>query len=192
MVSITGILRRFGPLGKRIAWNREFRNGAHFSGSRSAALLGLIRDRCDGKRIVELACGDGSLACAIQDYGWAAYDGFDIAAEAVAQAQAYSRSDMRFHVQDMEGWKPSEPFDLLIIEEALYYLSAAAQRELLDRAFAAITPEGAAILALHSRTKFRSIIERLRAVYGLETEVYEGERCYLVLSSTAGESRTAS
>jgi 2-polyprenyl-3-methyl-5-hydroxy-6-metoxy-1,4-benzoquinol methylase len=183
MITITGILRRLGPLGRRVAWNREFRNGAHFSGARSPVLLNIVKDRCHGKRIVELACGDGSLARAIQSFAWLSYDGFDISSVAIQQARASSVRGQKFHVLDMESWMPQENFDVLIIEEAINYLFPAAQIALLNRAFERAGPEGIAIITMHSRTKFKSIAERIYANYKVLIERSEGDRCYLILSS---------
>jgi len=183
MISITGILRRLGPLGRKVAWNREFRNGAHFSGARSPVILSLVRDYCGEKRIIELACGDGSLARASQGFSWLSYDGFDISSVAIEQARATSIPQQNFHVLDMESWTPQKDFDLLIIEEALNYLSPAAQLALLRRAFDRMGPTGIAIITMHSRTKFKSLAERLYANFKIMQEQSEGDRCYLVLSS---------
>ncbi len=133
---------------------------------------------------MELACGDGSLARAIQDFGWLSYSGLDISSEAISRASSVSGQDIRFRVQDMEGWVPDEDFDLLIIEEALYYLPTSSQDSLLDRAFAAMGPAGTAIIALHSRVKFAAMIDRLEKRYPVRQKVVEGNRCYLVLGAS--------
>lgn len=182
MASITGILRRLGSWGRKAAWNREFRNGAHFVGPRSEALLKIVKDSCQGKRIVELACGDGSLARAIQSFGWLSYDGHDISSEAILYARSHSALGMNFHIEDMVSWKPLYEFDLLIIEEAIYYLSSKSQVELLHRAFGRMPPTGLILVAIHSGTKFRHVVDNLRSNFDIRTERCEGDRCYLLLS----------
>jgi 2-polyprenyl-3-methyl-5-hydroxy-6-metoxy-1,4-benzoquinol methylase len=183
MPSITGILRRFGRWGRKAAWNREFRKEAHFVGERSELLLKIIKDTCEGKRIVELACGDGSLARAIQSFGWLSYDGYDISSVAIEQARVCSTPEMKFHLQDMEGWAPLHNFDVLIIEEAIYYLSPKAQIDLISRAFKGMGPTGLIIIAMHSRKKFNRVIARLRSAFKVQAEHNEGDRCYLLLST---------
>lgn len=185
MVTLVGTLRRFGPIGRRLAWNIEFRNGAQFSGARSPVLLELLQTHLRDKRVVELACGDGSLAEAVRDYGWASYLGFDISSVAIATATQRQIPGVRFALGDMENWNPSGPFDLLLIEEAIYYLVPEKQIELLERAFAAMGPAGLAIVVLHSARKHGAIIDRLGQRYPVVTDRREGDRCYLILGRRA-------
>ncbi|WP_448582166.1 class I SAM-dependent methyltransferase [Thermaurantiacus sp.] len=178
---MVGVLRRFGRIGRQLAWNIEYRQGAEFVGARSPVLLELLAVLLPGRRVVELACGDGSLAAALGGFGHATYQGFDISSVAIALAIRRQLPGMTFAVADMESWTPAAPFDLLLVEEAIYYLAPDAQVALLERAFAAMGPDGLAVIVLHSATKHAAIIERLGQRFRLVTDRRERDRAYLVL-----------
>lgn len=181
MVTMVGVLRRFGRIGRRLAWNFEYRSGADFAGARSPVLLDLLAGLLPGRRVVELACGDGSLAEALRDLGPAAHAGYDISSVAIDRAVRRQLPGMAFACADMESWSPTAPFDLLLVEEAIYYLAPEAQVALLDRAFAAMGPDGRAVIVLHSATKHAAIIERLGRHFHVVADRRERDRCYLVL-----------
>jgi len=82
MVSLTGVLRRLGPLGRKLAWNREFREGAEFAGLRSETMVSLVAKYGEGRSVVELACGDGSLSRSLGAMPFVAYAGYDVSDEA--------------------------------------------------------------------------------------------------------------
>lgn len=185
MVTFVGVLRRLGPVGRRLAWNRQFRNGTGFAGERSPVLLALLCAQLAGRRIVELGCGDGSLAAAVVDQGWVSYKAFDISSVAIGLAEARRLPRVQFQVAEMEAWTPSDPFDLLLIEEAIYYLAPGKQTALLDRAFAAMGPGGRAVIVIHSAEKHAAIVERMRQRYRVLTDRRERGRCYLVLAPPA-------
>lgn len=181
---ITGILRRLGPIGRRIAWDREFRGEPSFVGERSAAMVRLCGAFDPSIKVVELACGDGSLA-EVLSLRYADYTGFDISAVAVEAAKRKAPS-AQFHVSSMEDWKPDGLFDLLIIEEAMYYLSPADQRAILRRAFDA----GARVLiTVHDAAKHAKTIENCKAESFLIGEFSENARSFLVLERPPGTYR---
>jgi trans-aconitate methyltransferase len=182
MISVTGILRRLGPIGRRIAWNREFRSTPTFVGARSSTMVDLVRKYGEGNVVVELACGEGSLSRTLADVRFADYQGFDISDEAVQRARADAPHGRRFDVGEMQDWAPESPFDLLIIEEAIYYLTPAQQRRLFDRAFAA-SPGAIVIVAIHSSSKHYKSVKTCREAATVLEEIQVGPRVFLVLGA---------
>jgi cyclopropane fatty-acyl-phospholipid synthase-like methyltransferase len=181
MVTVTGVLRRLGPFGRKLAWNREFRLGPSFSGSRSPNSIALVERYGGGKRIVELGCGDGSLARTLGNVGFASYIGYDISDEAVRQASDAALPNQLFAVESMEDWNPTGPLDLLVLEETINYLSPAEQRRLMARTFAAMPDDGRIIVITHSETKHAATLQNVRATGTIVEEFKEGDRVYLVL-----------
>jgi SAM-dependent methyltransferase len=137
-MSALGIARRLGPLGRRWGWNRVFREGAWFAGPRRPEFSTWAQELSEGRHVRELACGDGSLAAEIALTA-RSYVGFDVSAEAVRIANR--RRDVPVHaiflVGEMQEFTPDSGVDLIIIEEALYYLSARDRERLLRRCLAA-------------------------------------------------------
>lgn len=130
-------------------------------------------------RIIELACGDGSLAAAI-DFPVESYVGYDISPEAIAQAKrAVPNRD--FRAGSLEDWRPEGSPTLVVIEEAIYYLDLKGQRAVINRALSA----GAQVLiAIHDRMKHaKTLANCMRGFsHGIAAE---GQRVYLVLYAPA-------
>lgn len=177
---VTGLLRRAGSIGRRLAWNFEFSRGATFSGRRSDIMLALVRKYGMGKDVVELACGDGSLAHSFDDGLFRSYRGFDVASEAIKRARQKAGPSQTFDVQAIEDWRPTSAFDLLVVEEAIYYLSKHEQERLLARAFSA-APDCKVLVVVHSAAKHQASVATCRANAVVLEEVSRGERLYLLL-----------
>ena len=183
-IGITGALRRLGPLGRRIAWNREFRNGARFVGERSSRLQALIAEHAAERRVVELACGDGSLARVLANMNPTSYRGFDVSSTAIQEARARAAPGQEFRVQQMQDWKPTEPFDLLLVEEAIYYISQEQQADLIAKAFRA-APQCVIVIAVHSSVKHKASIDNCKQCGQVISDVIDGERHYIALRHRA-------
>jgi trans-aconitate methyltransferase len=131
MNALVGIARRLGPLGRRWGWDHVFRHGASFAGARRPDFSAWARELVTGRHVLELACGDGSLAVEIAAAA-VSYVGFDVSREAVIRA-ANRVPGAAFMVGDMETATPGQSVEIIIIEEALYYLGSAARARLLRR-----------------------------------------------------------
>jgi hypothetical protein len=122
---LIGIVRRLGPLGRRLGWDHVFRRGAWFAGPRRPEFAALVRGLAAGRNVLELACGDGSRS-------WVA---LDVSPEAIRIAG--ERRDVpvfvAFGVAGMATCSPTSHTDLVIIEEALYYLTRNDRLRLLRR-----------------------------------------------------------
>ena len=182
MVKIVGIFRRLGPIGERFGWNREFERGAWFSGERTAIMLQLVEQYGANRRIVELGCGDGSLARRVVHVPHTSYLGIDVADRATATASEINDPRYSFRTCSMQNWHPDGAFDLLIMEECLYYLGAKAQDALLERAFAAMAPGGVAIFSVRDAEKQKLTLDRIRRQGPIVQECGETYRKYLVVA----------
>lgn len=180
-MTLTGLLRRAGGLGKRVAWDLEFKRGAAFVGDRAPTMRAMMHKYGDGQDVVELACGDGSLARDEAAREFRSYEGYDVSLEAVNLARETATDTQTFGVRTMEAWKPTSPFGLLVIEEAIYYLSPKNQARLFAKAFEAAR-DAIVLVVVHSADKHRESLELCRSVATVVEEiVVKGERTYLVL-----------
>lgn len=174
-MTITGILRRLGPVGRRIAWDREFLGTPSFVGPRSAVMNELCAKYLPGRRVIELACGRGDLW-----WRWglktASYVGYDVSPIAIANGTSLGGD---FRVGTMEAWRPDGSFDMLVIEEGIYYVNGADQRAILKRAFDA----GAKVLlTVHDAAKHAKSLANCEAASKMMEKRVDGSRVFLVLT----------
>jgi hypothetical protein len=177
---VTCGLRRLGPAGRKIGWNLRFLDRAVYSRPRSELLLALVRRYGENRTIVELACGRGTLSRSM-DFPVRGYLGMDVSDVAIREARAQAGPDREFNVGHMEDWKGRPDLDLLIIEEAIYYLPPFQQLRLLEQAFSA-SPDLIVILVIGSPAKYHDDVRLARESCDVVEEHYTGNRAFLVLA----------
>src|SRR5215470_6800869 len=81
---------------------------------------------CAGKRILDVACGEGYGAYTLKQLGAFAVDGVDNSPQAVTNAQTlFSSTDVRFHLHDAEKVHElfsDETFDVIVSLETIEHL----------------------------------------------------------------------
>lgn len=178
---VHGIARRLGYCGRRWAWNSLFRRGASFSLDRSPVTVGLVERLARRGIIVELACGDGMLSRCINSSCYSAYRGYDISDAAIELAKKASNMKCEFSVCDMIKWREDDKVDLIVIEEALYYLTHTQQRHLLRRCAETLKSDGRILVIVHSEVRHADTIGICSEVLAVDELVKEGDRRHLIL-----------
>jgi SAM-dependent methyltransferase len=131
---VASVLRRLqrprGPPAPRSSeqWNSEYQSGqwAYLAGpselARYSVLVGYATHFKPGGSILDLGCGAGVFYQRMQPHGYARYVGVDIAASAIAGLQTTGDVHSVFIAADAESYVPTGQFDLLLLNELLYYL----------------------------------------------------------------------
>jgi len=182
IVRIThGVARRLGHPGRRWAWNFLFRRGPSFSLDRSPVTVELVEKLARQGIVVELACGDGMLSRRIASSSYSAYRGYDISDTAIDRARSFANEKCEFFVCDMMDWREQGKVDLIVIEEALYYLARGQQRRLLRRCADALNSGGRILVIVHSEERHADTIGTCGEVLAVDYIVNEGDRRHLIL-----------
>jgi 2-polyprenyl-3-methyl-5-hydroxy-6-metoxy-1,4-benzoquinol methylase len=151
-----GLKSRFGsvPDGIRLnssQWDAEYAAGdwerldaitevAHYM-----VILGFLDYAVPSPTVLDIGCGHGRLTRLLARFGFADYLGVDISAEAVQRAQSLAIPNTRFAVADMNHWDTTERFDVVVLNESLYYSEN--PRDLFERAVSWLTREGVVIVS---------------------------------------------
>ena len=156
-------------------------------------MIECVEELAEGGRIVELACGEGVLILAINPEVYGSYLGIDISdfalEAAVKKTQELGLFRCRFKQLDIAKWPGDSELSLIILEECLYYLNAAQQRQLLSICLNSLSPSGAVVVTLYSRPRHEQTIETCKQFYPATVDVPDGDYVYLV--RRAGSSRMA-
>jgi len=108
-------------------------------------ILGFLDYAVPRPKVLDIGCGHGRLTRLLALFGFADYLGIDISAEAVRQAQSLAIPKTRFEVADMNHWDTTERFDVVVLNESLYYSEN--PRDLFERAASWLTGEGVVIVS---------------------------------------------
>jgi trans-aconitate methyltransferase len=195
----TMIAAMIGPLRRvlnflglaRLSWNSEYSSGrwSHIV-SKSPTTIELVQRYARGGRIVEIGCGEGTLAACIDANSYSGYLGVDISDVAISRAAAKNMPKCEFAVADIRDWSPPAA-DVVVMEEVLYYLEPSQQERLLSRSLGAVAPSGAVVIVVFDFEEHAATLDRARSAGRLLEERRMQRREYLVIGPSADASSGA-
>jgi len=106
-------------------------------------------------KILELGCGDGWLLVVLAALGFSDYTGIDISEEALRRASALQIPTARLERADMDDWETAERFDIIILNESLYYSRNPVR--LLQRQVRHLKEAGVLIVSMHRNAESPAI-----------------------------------
>jgi trans-aconitate methyltransferase len=140
------LLRAWAP---RKSWNSQFATD-YWNLPRSPETTRRVAQFCRAGRLVEFGCAVGALPRVLPAGTFSQYKGYDISDVAIARARERAPANCSFEQVDMANWSGDEDISLIVIEEALYYLSAKQQRRFLHACCRSLAPDGHVLVIVHS------------------------------------------
>jgi SAM-dependent methyltransferase len=140
---VRALMKRWGTKWmKQAAWEAEFRRGHNLhkvSRSYRSAICVVVEQYSRGGDILDLGCSDGHIGLGLNTDAYHTYTGVDISkiATDVAFAKVRSIAPERAHrnkfcVHDIGRWTPSDPLDVILFKDSIYYLPKSDLRESLS------------------------------------------------------------
>jgi len=100
--------------------------------------------------ILEVGCGEGILAQRIGQQHYSLYLGTDVADAAIEQAtQRFGDDKTHFEAIDMNDFRTDKQFDIIIFNEAIYYLKPMVEK-LLIQYVPMLKPNGLLIISMNT------------------------------------------
>jgi trans-aconitate methyltransferase len=112
-------------------------------------------------RILDLGCGTGTLAERLSSDSFESYLGVDASAAAISIAQKRKTQKINFEIGDIQNYKCSDDFDLIVFEESLYYVPFF-RYQLLKRYAQRLRPSGTFIVTIADPQRFRRMTRMIR------------------------------
>jgi 2-polyprenyl-3-methyl-5-hydroxy-6-metoxy-1,4-benzoquinol methylase len=104
----------------------------------------------DNPSILEIGCGEGALAQRIGANHYGAFLGTDVADAAIERANSrFGDQKTRFEAVDMNDLQTDQTFDLIIFNEAIYYLKPMVDKLLFQYA-PMLKPDGLIIISMNT------------------------------------------
>ena len=127
--------------------------------ARNVLTVTLMRRLIPGaKSLLDIGCASGSLLhCLGNDLR---YVGVDISETAITEAR-HLLPGAEFHISALEEYEPSEEFDVMIMNEVLYYLSATAAAKQARRYARHLRPSGGIIISMKHDAKSEAIFAEI-------------------------------
>jgi 2-polyprenyl-3-methyl-5-hydroxy-6-metoxy-1,4-benzoquinol methylase len=112
------------------------------------------------KTILEIGSGEGLLGKYLPKSAYNHFLGIDISKEAIEKAKVYQSAKMIYLPANMETYKATESFDLVIFNECLYYANNPIK--LFNRYLQFVRPSGFIITSIADHPKHQKLLIKLR------------------------------
>lgn len=154
---LTSLFNRKILRSDRSRWNYQYSKGL-WDGleymnelARFSVLAGYVQFLKPNKpSVLEVGCGEGVLAQRIGLDHYQTYLGTDVADAAIERAQArFGNEKTRFQSVDMNEFQTAEQFDVIIFNEAIYYLRPMLDR-LVNQYVPMLKPDGLLIISMNT------------------------------------------
>ncbi len=160
-----------GPRAARWAWDDQFARGKwDYLKARDRRVGEIVAEFASGGTIVDLGCGEGNLAFELPETDYSRYIGVDVSGVAIEKAlrRAFGAGNTRctFQCVDLREWPGTENADVILIEEALYYLTPNAQHALHDTCERSLSERGRLVILIHDASKHPRTAALLNDRYG--------------------------
>jgi 2-polyprenyl-3-methyl-5-hydroxy-6-metoxy-1,4-benzoquinol methylase len=110
-------------------WEREYRTDKwrYMQGlpelARYSVVVGYVQHLAPQGAVLDLGCGEGILQQRLGRSNYARYVGVDISRIAIAAASARADQKTQFLCADASRYEPGGRFDVIVLNEVLYYFS---------------------------------------------------------------------
>lgn len=133
---------------------------------RHYAITGLVADRFSkGSRVLDVGCGHGALWELLRATP-ASYLGLDLSAEAVERCRKQFgwNTHCRFEQGSFEDFATEERFEVVVLNEVLYYFPLAQAESVVDKALGLLRPGGMLIVSMNNNPKAALVWSKLAAL----------------------------
>jgi 2-polyprenyl-3-methyl-5-hydroxy-6-metoxy-1,4-benzoquinol methylase len=152
-VEVRSYLTQGGPTGiDQATWDREYAAGEWAKLGkldempRYALVAGYSRTIGSNASVLDVGCGEGHLANWLFQDGKRRYVGIDLSSVAIQQARARVSPEARFEVADATTFDPGDRFDIIVLNEVLYYMDQPEQ--VVERYEDFLNPGGVFIISM--------------------------------------------
>ena len=134
------LLDQFHIWRRKIRWNRQYKKGRweylknNVEAPRYAKILESIKqDATAQPSVLDLGCGEGVLRLRLENETIGYFLGVDFSKVSIKTATKYNFKNSDFQVSDLHYYKPPQEFDVIVFNEAFYYINDNVRAKVLNR-----------------------------------------------------------
>ena len=99
--------------------------------------------------ILDIGCGDGVLNERMQDLEYSHFIGLDFSKVSIEQAEKKNFPKSEFISEDVVTYRPARSFDVIVFNEAFYYIHETEKDNVLNRMLASLNNNGIIIASIY-------------------------------------------
>ena len=141
---------------RKIRWNRQYKKGRweylknDIEAPRYAKILEAIKQYSTTKpSILDLGAGEGVLRLRLdkEDIGY--FFGVDFSKVSIKTATNYNFKNANFQIADLHYYTPPQEFDVIVFNEAFYYINDTVRTKVLNRILGKLKEGGILINSIY-------------------------------------------
>lgn len=149
------LLDKFHNWRRMHRWNRQYRKGrwnnlrSDKEVSRYQKIIDCITEfGVKTPSILDIGCGEGVLTERMDPKDYSYFMGLDFSSESIKLAIKKNLPKTEFIAADAVKFRPQQKFDVIIFNEAFYYIHESEKQNVLTRMMENLTPKGILIISI--------------------------------------------
>ncbi len=150
------IIDKFHNWRRKQRWNRQYKSGRwkNLRGDkergRYKTIIDFINKHGNGEpSVLDLGCGEGILCERMKNETYSKFVGMDFSSESIKQANEKKLDKAVFKVADLHYFKPEQKYDVIVFNEAFYYVHDSEKANVLQIMMNALTENGIIINSIY-------------------------------------------
>ena len=148
-------LDKFHIWRRKIRWNRQYKKGRwdylknDVEAPRYAKILEFIKQHSKKQpSVLDLGSGEGVLRMRFDNEAIGYFLGVDFSEFSIETANKYNFKNTDFKAADLHYYKPPQEFDVIVFNEAFYYINDTVRARVLNRILGKLKKDGILITSI--------------------------------------------
>lgn len=149
------LLDKFHHWRRKRRWNKQYKSGrweslkTELEAKRYYQIIDFMREFSPkNPAILDIGCGDGVLNRRMEDFEYDYFLGVDFSEVSIQKAREQQFPQSEFLAEDAIKFKPNRVFDVIIFNEAFYYIPDSEKDNVLNLMLRHLSPKGIVISSI--------------------------------------------
>ncbi len=150
------LLDKFHNWRRKMRWDKQYKKGKwdNLQSEKEAVRYNKIIELvtkygAENPSIMDIGCGDGVLTVRMADLDYSYFLGLDFSKESIKRAAKKNLKNAEFETADAVTYIPKKKFDIIIFNEAYYYIHETEKTNVLNRMMDSLTENGIIIVSIY-------------------------------------------
>ncbi|MEM6514930.1 MAG: class I SAM-dependent methyltransferase [Bacteroidota bacterium] len=150
------IIDRFHNWRRKLRWNKQYRNGRWDNLNNEIEKVRYLKIKEfigryaeQSPKILDLGSGEGVLNRYLTDLNYESFTGIDFSSVSIKKANQHNFKNAAYHVADLHDYTPDKNYNVIIFNEAFYYIHNSEKENVMKRVLSKLDSNGILISSIY-------------------------------------------